>query len=76
MFNPNCRPADYLTTVNSLLLLFFVSFCLLSQYLVVQPQQTQAPAVSIREFANMFSLKNGLMKNKESHPINIRALNI
>ena len=59
MFNTNCRPADYLTTVNSLLLLFFVSFCLLSIYLVVQPQETQAPAVSIREFANMFSLKMG-----------------
>ena len=57
MFNPNCRPADYLTTVNSLLLLF--CFCLLSIYLVVQPQETQAPAVSIREFANMFSLKMG-----------------
>ena len=47
-----------------------------SIYLDVQPQDTQVPIGSIREFANMFSLTMGWWNISIRMSINNRALNI
>ena len=57
------------------LLLFFI-IIIFSIYLDVQPQDTQAPIGSIREFANMFSLTMGWWNISIRMAINNRALSI
>ena len=58
------------------LLLFFIIIIFFSIYLDVQPQDTQVPIGSIREFANMFSLTMGWWNISIQMSINNRALNI